>query len=203
MWLFFIISIPQFSILKIIDINNDFDTIYYGVFLPIRFFRIIEIYRFIEKIQEFIFHRYIKGLLIFKFFINGCIITLFAHASAALWLSLNKYVTSGDHFESTNPDNPFGSGILSNCHLLIFVGHSYFVRTDSTEASLIQRYVDSLLWGVSAMAGCSFGDVTPRTFYEIIASLVVMVLGTSVLAVIFGDFTAIMKLLETERSQEK
>lgn len=53
------------------------------------------------------------------------------------------------------------------------------------------------------MTGCSYGDVTPRSFNEVIVSLVIYVVGACILAKVFGDFASLMYLLSIEKAQER
>jgi hypothetical protein len=42
------------------------------------------------------------------------------------------------------------------------------------------------------MTGCSFGDVAPTTYYESLIATIVMALGATFYAKVFGDFEALM-----------
>jgi len=63
--------------------------------------------------------------------------------------------------------------------------------------------MDSCLWAVSTLVACSFGDVTPRTLQEVILSLVTLLVGVMLIAMIFSDFASLMYLLDIERSQAR
>lgn len=52
------------------------------------------------------------------------------------------------------------------------------------------------------MGGCSFGDVSPVSFPEIIISLIIFIVGASVLAKVFSDFASLMHLLTINKIQE-
>jgi Ion channel. len=67
----------------------------------------------------------------------------------------------------------------------------------------LEKYADSLIWAVSTMTGCSFGDVTPRTLNEIILSLLTFLIGMIVLAKTFSDFASLKFLLDEEKTQKK
>jgi hypothetical protein len=72
-----------------------------------------------------------------------------------------------------------------------------------TDASHLEKYADSMVWAVSTLTGCSFGDVTPRTLNEILVSLVTFLLGMILLAKTFSDFASLKQLLDEERTQKK
>ena len=72
-----------------------------------------------------------------------------------------------------------------------------------TNAPNVQKYIDSSVWAVSTLTGCSFGDVTPRTVNEIIVSLLVFLTGMILLAIIFSDFASLMYLLDIEKDHIK
>jgi hypothetical protein len=59
------------------------------------------------------------------------------------------------------------------------------------------------VWCTSTLIGSSYGDVNPRTFNEILISLVIMVLGAGVLGKIFADFTTLGYLLMVAKITEK
>lgn len=61
-----------------------------------------------------------------------------------------------------------------------------------------RKYIDSLLWAVGTMTGCTFGDVVAKTFYEILITLVFFLIGASILAKTFGDFASLNFLLSIE-----
>ena len=50
------------------------------------------------------------------------------------------------------------------------------------------------------MTGCSFGDVSPRTFYEMLITLFIHLVGAAFLAKIFADFASLMYLLGIEKT---
>ena len=70
-------------------------------------------------------------------------------------------------------------------------------------APLLQKYIDSSVWAVSTLTGCSFGDVTPRTVNEIFVSLIVFLIGMILLAKVFTDFASLMYLLDIEKEHAK
>jgi len=72
-----------------------------------------------------------------------------------------------------------------------------------TQAPVSIKYIDSSVWAVSTLTGCSFGDVTPRTVNEILVSLAVFLTGTILLAIVFSDFASLMYLLDIEKDLVK
>lgn len=63
--------------------------------------------------------------------------------------------------------------------------------------------MDACLWAVGTLAACSFGDVTPRTFEEVLLSLITLLTGVVLLAMIFSDFAKLMYLVDIERAQAR
>lgn len=63
--------------------------------------------------------------------------------------------------------------------------------------------MDSCLWAVSTLTACSFGDVTPRTLEEVIYSLITLLSGVLMIAMIFSDFASLMHLLDVERAEAR
>ena len=78
---------------------------------------------------------------------------------------------------------------------------TYFERAGKEDADFGNKYVDSLLWAVTTMAGCSFGDVTSITYFEMIMSILFFLVGASALAKVFADFASLMYLLSIEKTQ--
>lgn len=69
------------------------------------------------------------------------------------------------------------------------------------DADFGTKYIDSLLWAVTTMTGCSFGDVTPKTVFEVLVSILFFLVGASALAKVFADFASLMYLLSIEKTQ--
>lgn len=63
--------------------------------------------------------------------------------------------------------------------------------------------MDACLWAVGTLAACSFGDVTPHTFEEVFLSLITLLTGVVLLAMIFSDFASLMYLIDIERAQAR
>jgi hypothetical protein len=53
------------------------------------------------------------------------------------------------------------------------------------------------------MVGSSFGDITPRTFDEIVVSIVIFLVGASALAKVFADFADLIYLLSIEKTRQR
>ena len=93
---------------------------------------------------------------------------------------------------------------ILNLRILILINNTstldipYFTRNELEDATNSRKYLDSLLWAVSTMTGCTFGDVTARTFLEMLVTLFVFLIGASILAKTFGDFASLNHLLSVE-----
>lgn len=63
--------------------------------------------------------------------------------------------------------------------------------------------MDACLWAVGTLTACSFADVTPRTFEEILLSVITLLAGVMLLAMIFSDFASLMYLLDVEKTYSR
>jgi hypothetical protein len=98
---------------------------------------------------------------------------------------------------------------LATCLLMIVTKiqgedpNGYFYRVKKKDAPLLNIYTDSALWAICSMEGNTVGDVSPRTSPEISLTVIVMVLGASFYAQIFGDFQSIMNITRKEDKEQR
>lgn len=205
--LLFIGSFPQLTFYYLLDsyftVIDLFDPIY-SFLLAIKILRAIELTRYIDKVQEKLFYRTTKALILIKFLVNIGLILLITHTAVSAFMFIEKIhpKSKGPHSWSTNEANPFREGKLP----FIFqstIEISYYERSGLLDASTYVKYTEALSWAVSTMTGSSYGDVTPRSFSEVCLSLVIYVVGACVLAKVFGDFASLMYLLSIEKTQER
>jgi hypothetical protein len=79
----------------------------------------------------------------------------------------------------------------------------YFERAEVHHGDYLQMYADSLSWAASTISGCSFFDVTPKNFNEVVLALFSLLIGTISLAKIFADLEQLRELSEIEHHELK
>ena len=165
-----------------------------------------EIKRYINQIEEKMFYKTAKSIIILRFVLNFGLVLFISHCAASAWLLVQELSSVGwsdNKYTFNNPLNPFSSSNWVDFQIFKCLDVPYFARNGLEDASNLRKYVDSLLWAVTTMSGCTFGDVTPRTTNEVLVCLIIFVVGASVLAKVFGDFASLNYLLSIESTQEK
>jgi len=115
MLLLFIGSFPQLIFYYLLDSYFSaidlFDPIY-SYLLAIKILRVIELSRYIDKLQEKLFYRTTKALILIKFLVNIGLILLITHTAVSAFMFVQKISprSKGPHSWSTNPANPFREG---------------------------------------------------------------------------------------------
>jgi hypothetical protein len=79
----------------------------------------------------------------------------------------------------------------------------YFKRQNLEHAGNLEKYAHSVSWAIGNLLGCSFKEVTPRTFGEVILSIIMFIFGTIIVAKIFSDFANLKHLMDFEVSERK
>jgi len=185
------------------DTDHHKTTVYSRVLL-IKLFRSYEIIRAFRKVEGILFLRKFKALVFVKFIKNLFIILFVSHLFTCGWLFIQTSVTNHAVVPGDSPENPFDTGI--DKYLSVFkppIDLNYFERNNEQNSPLIEKYVDSCLWAVSTLTACSFGDVTPRTLEEVVYSLITLLAGVLMIAMIFSDFASLMHLLDVERAEAR
>jgi hypothetical protein len=68
------------------------------------------------------------------------------------------------------------------------------------DADTLEVYIDAVFWATATMTSIGYGDIYPKTDIERAFSLLVMILGATTYASLFGTFVVILdKLNENER----
>ena len=145
----------------------------------IKLIKIWDIIQFIQNFEEILLCSSLFDIIYFKLFENILIMAAFTHFSACSWLFVNKIWPK------------------SNCK------KGYFLRKNREKLPLIDTYLDSLVWAVSAMTGASYGDVTPNTSQEIVISVMMLVIGASFYGKVFADFEKIIQINKLEKIEKK
>jgi len=161
--------------------------------LLLKLLRSFEIRRAFVRVNEELFYKDFKILVFFKFAQNLIYVIFITHLSTCGWLFVNIIVNNDKAIEGSSSSN------------LLNQDQPYFTRNNMEDANLFVKYVDSAVWAVTTLTGCSFGDVTPRTLQEVIISDFVFITGILLLAKIFSDFASVLYLfnLENLKTREK
>jgi len=80
---------------------------------------------------------------------------------------------------------------------------NFWKRANVEEAGVFEKYSFALNWAVASLTGNSFGDVTPKTYYENCLATVILVVGASVFSKNFADFNSLIQLLNQEKETNK
>lgn len=75
--------------------------------LAIKFLRSFEIRRTFKKIEEILFYKKFRILVLVKYVMNSIIVLLITHIATCSWLLLQSYSTGEPVIHGQNPDNPF------------------------------------------------------------------------------------------------
>lgn len=78
---------------------------------------------------------------------------------------------------------------------------SWIQRTSLQDAGFETQYLASVYWSVATLASVGYGDITPRTWNEVVLAIVVMIMGVLTLAVAIGNVVSILNQLDSGRSQ--
>jgi hypothetical protein len=125
-----IASVPQHTLysylgnFNLININDSL----WSYLLAFKLLRSFEIMRYFEKLQEILFYKKTRALILMKLLENTGIIVFITHGACCAWLFIQK--TNNVYYTpypwSTNPENPFATrktlNILSHRGTLFLQG---------------------------------------------------------------------------------
>ena len=168
-------SIPLVTFVFLSQIENK--DIYFYIFL-IKLLKVYDINAFINRFEDILLNSSFFHLVGFKLFENIIIMISFTHFSSCSWLLVNKIWPEFQGKEG------------------------FFKRKKRENLPLIDTYLDSSVWAVSAMTGASYGDVTPNTIIEIILAVFMMILGASFYGKVFADFEKIIQINLSEKLEK-
>lgn len=108
-----ILIVGSFPVLTLFLAMGGYDetsekTVIFSRLLLIKLLRSFEIKRAIIKLEEILFYKKFKTLVLVKFFKNLMIIVLVAHFFSCCWLFIQSSVTNHALVTDTDPENPFG-----------------------------------------------------------------------------------------------
>jgi len=203
-----ILFVGSFPILTIFTAIKDPNVIsdkiiLFSRLMLIKLLRSYEIKRTIDKVEGILFYKKFKALVFAKFFKNLMIIIFVVHVFTCAWVFVQMNLNNHAVIDSSSTLNPFDTGKKESLkHYSNLTDSSYFARNREVK-DVVDKYIDSCLWAVSTLTACSFGDVTPRTLEEVLLSLVTLLAGVLMIAMIFSDFANLMYLLDADRAQAK
>lgn len=176
--LILISALPYVSLLSIIDNFYPLDlhtNDLYSYLLFIKLFRFFDILRTKNKILVSL-NNYNFILVIFYRILNMIIVLLLTtHVGACFWLFINK--AENENF-------------------------NYYHMNKQKYHNLSDQYMLALEWSVSTMTGTCFGDVNPTTDLEILAAVMIMIIGSTFYCQIFADFETIIYVLRLEKLEK-
>ncbi len=122
LFVLFLGTIPQLTIYYLLNAYIEaidlFDQVY-SFLLAIKLLRVYELSRYIDKVQEKLFYRTTKALILIKFLVNISLILLITHAATSAFLFVEKTHprSHGPQPYSKNLLNPFREGKFLNSRL--------------------------------------------------------------------------------------
>ena len=156
-----------------LDINNS-DLYSYLLFFKLgRFFDLIQTR---DKIKAILNNLPFTFVIFFRLFLAFLILLLTTHIAGCFWLLINKVEASE---------------------------YTYYQSNRMKYNNLSDQYILALEWAVSSMTGSCFGDVIPMTDIEVLASVIIMVIGSTFYGQIFADFESIIYVSRMEKLEKK
>ena len=115
------------------------------------------------------FHRaYFKGVKVFM------VLLAITHLAAALWLATARHEIETGETET------------------------WFQYRNEEKATLFVQYTDAIEFAAGTMTSIGYGDIIPLTDIERLIALIIMIVGASTYASLFGTFVSIIDDLEAE-----
>ena len=81
-----------------------------------------------------------------------------------------------------------------------FPANSWVVLNGIQNSDLTTIYIRSLYWTITVMTTVGFGDITPHLNYEYIFTMIVMMIGASMYALIIGNIASLISNLDRQKA---
>lgn len=78
--------------------------------------------------------------------------------------------------------------------------NSWIVLNGLEDYDIITKYIRSLYWTVTTLTTVGYGDITPHLNYEYIVTILVMIMGASMYALIIGNIASLVSNLNAHKS---
>jgi hypothetical protein len=142
----------------------------------IRIFRIFRIIRFFSSLKTILHF----NISLMRMLILAYLIMIYVHWISCFWFFVGQWNA-------------------------VHEANGWLVEHGLEKASIFSQYVTSLYWVITTMTTVGYGDITPTTDLEIIATMLVMVLGVSVYAYVIGNLASMIANLDSsaEAFQQK
>ena len=172
----FIASFPQLTLFTILGRFYDLDLENGNLMFLIflKLLRIAEISRCSQKLEKIFTFRSTKWLITIKLILLVFWLIYLLHVAACAWMFINKKTTD-----------------------------SFFERENFSSAGLVEHYIYSVSWAICTMTGNSFGDVSPKTDWEMVVSLVIMVLGVTFYAKTISDLQGLLYFINSAKIENR
>ena len=160
----------------------------------LKLLRAFEIIRFHATLQEMLFFKEVRWIIFMKLAENLVLIFWIVHVLSCIWMiSQNGYGRKISIFTMPNDLTFFLKIYLAN-------DQNQFTKFDLYTASEFTQYVESMMFVISALSGCCFGDVNPMTYTETLLTITFLITGVTAYAKVFSDFNSLMRLFSEEKN---
>ncbi|XP_077997562.1 voltage-gated delayed rectifier potassium channel KCNH8-like [Glandiceps talaboti] len=151
-----------------------------GAMYLLKLVRLLRVARLLQKMERY--SNYSAVVISFLM----CMFALVAHWLACIWYVIGKQ-------ESDNQENHFTAGWLHELYHDLDLDFQNLTTTDT-------MYITSLYYTLSTITSVGFGNVSANTNSEKIFTIVIMLIGALMHAVIFGNVTAIIQRMYSRRA---
>ncbi len=81
-----------------------------------------------------------------------------------------------------------------------FPVNSWVALSGIQNSDLTTNYIRSLYWTITTMTTVGYGDITPHLNYEYVFTIVVMIIGASMYALVIGNIASLISNLDRQKS---